>query len=287
MRFRAAAIIGSAACVLAVSACATNSSPSEESAYSSPAYSSEPSQSPASSVPATALPTSGVCGTTNLPGNSDALTIVVNSGSLTCGDAVGVVDKFVALPAAQRGGQSGSIDFDGWHCEAPTPAAISVLGVAATCRDADGNQLRLVPPGGSTLPKQVDIGEYSRDDGLAFQFSTDQGRWQCSVDAYSFLTGCVGAMPSTAPQVRNEAGAEGAPNAVEVGPRDPAKFLYTATPVFVPRENGQPTEAKDLPAGSSLSVGTSTCTAIPSGVRCQNRSTQHGFELTPTTYRLS
>ncbi|RPA59074.1 hypothetical protein EF294_14785 [Gordonia oryzae] len=293
---RAAAALAVATLALALAAC-SDSGPAAESSSTSVAASEAASTTQTttalnttpSGTSATGNTTPATCTTIRYPSTGLTGTIVVNEGALSCAEAITVIDRYLTLPSSSTGGNARYAEFDGWSCASPTAASSQLQGIGTECsRGTDS--IRVVTPGGSTQPHQVSLAYYARPNGNAYQFSVGNGFWRCTIYAEETrpLAGCSGTMPTNAPPVLNPLRTKMvSPNGVEVGDNSAGRFIASGDPKYFPQgADGGFSTGTDLPAGHALSVNQVTCTALSNGVRCENRSANHGFEVTETNYRL-
>lgn len=129
-----------------------------------------------------------------------------------------------------------------------------------------------VTPSAPAMANPADY--YSRDFGHSFK--TPSGKFSCNLgDGYAT---CDGAIPSTAPPIKNCAGQPTSPTGVSVGPGTPAKFVHPCSPAAPPN-------AKTLPYNTILRVATAQCIIREAGVVCDTDE-GHGFTISDTTYAL-
>ncbi|WP_172398717.1 hypothetical protein [Gordonia sp. i37] len=292
---RAAAALAVGTLTLALAAC-NDSGPTAESASTSGTASEAASTTRTTSTSGTARSDASATGdatpadcTVRYPSTGLTGTVVVNEGALSCTEATTVIEKYLALPSSSTGGNARHAEVDGWSCASPTAGSSQLQGIGTECsRGTDS--IRVVTPGGSTQPHQVSLADYARPNGDAYQFSAGNGFWRCTIyaEATRPLAGCSGTMPSNAPQVLNPLRTKMiSPNGVEVGGNSAGKFIASGDPRYFPQgADGGFITGTDLPADHALSVNQVTCTALSNGVRCENRSAKHGFEVTETNYRL-
>jgi hypothetical protein len=68
-------------------------------------------------------------------------TVVVAAGSISCADAMAVVNRYLTDPTLARDGEW--VHFDGWDCWAPSPEEKVVNAFGTECnRGADDIQIR-------------------------------------------------------------------------------------------------------------------------------------------------
>lgn len=78
------------------------------------------------------------CGAVGSPAIGD---VTVTSGTISCGDAVGVINRYLTDPAAARNGEW--VFFDDWECWTPSPDQTAMNGFTAECYGgADNIQIR-------------------------------------------------------------------------------------------------------------------------------------------------
>lgn len=121
-----ASVLGAA---FAVAGCSTSGSPepvdTPAPTIQSPAVSEEPA------AEANAAPGSR-CGTVTFATGSPG-TVVVQSGQITCTDAVALINRYFNDPSITRQGNTQSAMFDGWTCVSPTAAAADLAGYGSKC----------------------------------------------------------------------------------------------------------------------------------------------------------
>ncbi|OBK78449.1 hypothetical protein [Mycobacterium sp. 1274761.0] len=68
-------------------------------------------------------------------------TVTVAAGSITCADAMGVIDRYLTDPSVVRDGEW--VRFDGWDCWTPSPEQHVLNAFSAECnRGVDDIQIR-------------------------------------------------------------------------------------------------------------------------------------------------
>lgn len=122
------------------------------------------------------------CGTVTHPQSGAAGTIA--QGSLSCTEAMAVVDRYLHDPWLAHSGNTWSAEFDGWACASPTAAAAEEYGYTTACnRGTDEVQVR---PGAVTTtgnfraappPAGCDPASISADLGQQLNVQRCYGDW--------------------------------------------------------------------------------------------------------------
>lgn len=72
------------------------------------------------------------CGTVTFASGAPG-TVVVQSGQITCTDAVALINRYFNDPSITRQGNTLSAMFDGWTCVSPTAVAAHEAGYGSKC----------------------------------------------------------------------------------------------------------------------------------------------------------
>lgn len=117
-----------------------------------------PDSSPAQNLESTAeaIAAAGAeCGTVTFPAGSPGI-VVVQAGSITCTDAVALINRYYNDPTISRQGNTMSAMFDGWTCVSPTATAAELAGYGSKCESGDttltvvaGRTATSAPPAGA------------------------------------------------------------------------------------------------------------------------------------------
>lgn len=83
------------------------------------------------------------CGTATYPQTGAVVEVFVDSGAMTCANAVTVFDRYLHDPTLVHGGNTWFTSFDGWGCSSPTAARAQETGNAGVCENP-GSRIRIV-----------------------------------------------------------------------------------------------------------------------------------------------
>ncbi|MCJ0901081.1 hypothetical protein MTX38_28730 [Rhodococcus sp. ARC_M13] len=144
MRHKAAQLLGlrraTITAIVGMTLVATACSTSGQAVSAQPetaSASSQPAQQPNRQPTTEALATPGsTCGTVTFPAGTPG-TVVVETGAITCTDAVALINRYYNDPVITRQGNTMSAMFDGWMCVSPTAVASQLVGYGSKCENGD------------------------------------------------------------------------------------------------------------------------------------------------------
>lgn len=133
---RRATITAIVGMTLVATACST-SGQAVSAQHETASASSQPAQQPNRQPTTQALATPGsTCGTVTFPAGTPG-TVVVETGAITCTDAVALINRYYNDPVITRQGNTMSAMFDGWTCVSPTAVASQLAGYGSKCENGD------------------------------------------------------------------------------------------------------------------------------------------------------
>ncbi|PQE00372.1 hypothetical protein CYL16_12180 [Mycobacterium sp. EPG1] len=119
------------------------------------------------------------CGEVTYPETGVTESVFVVGGSVSCTDAMAVVDRYLHDPSLEHVGNTWSAQFDGWGCASPTATAAQIYGYSTSCRrDGDEIQIRSSTiQSAEPLSNSCDTAAIARDLGQNLNVERCYGDW--------------------------------------------------------------------------------------------------------------
>lgn len=112
----------------------------------------------------------------------------IDSGRISCADAIRVVQKYYDLPTDPTGGNTAPKEFDGWFCFAPTSGSAQQSGIGTSCTKGDVTLVVPVDRGRMDSPAPNTAGGGDGDLGLGVPMSRPACDGRGIVVLYSAVT---------------------------------------------------------------------------------------------------
>jgi hypothetical protein len=135
-----------------------------------------------------------LCGDAVTTPTGNSLRVRVETGRISCSDAVGVVQKYYDLPSDPTGGNTMPKEFDGWFCYSPTARSAQQSGIGTSCEKGDVTLVvpvdrgRLDPPEPPPAPAPSPATGGSGDLGLGVPMTRPACDGRGIVVLYSAVT---------------------------------------------------------------------------------------------------
>ena len=119
------------------------------------------------------------CGEVSYPETGGTGGVFVVSGSISCTEAMTVVDRYLHDTSLEHLGNTWSAEFDGWGCASPTATAAQINGYFTSChRGGDEIQIRASsPPSAEPMSNSCDPAAIARDLGQNLNVERCYGDW--------------------------------------------------------------------------------------------------------------
>lgn len=119
------------------------------------------------------------CGEITYPQTGMTGSVFLVSGSISCTDAMAVIDRYLHDPSLEHLGNTWSAMFDGWGCATPTATAAQIYGYSTSCqRDGDEIQIRTSrTQSAEPLSSSCDPAAIARDLGQNLNVERCYGDW--------------------------------------------------------------------------------------------------------------